>query len=124
MMTAKKKIPHYSEIPTDQWSANHLRDYLYARHEERFGIKYVARNFAVDTRMLKNFAATNGVTVTKRFIDVCLANYSGSAQYPGVNFSFMQSYMKERYLPQCLKAETIAEASETSTDAEFDSDWL
>jgi hypothetical protein len=125
MMAAKSKA-HYSEIPTDQWSANHLRDYLYAKHEERFGIKYVANNYSVDTRMLKNFVKNYGIAVTKRFIDVCLANYRPNAQFPGINFGFMQSYMKERYLPQCLKAETIAEASDsgTATDAEFDSDWL
>jgi hypothetical protein len=118
----------YNEIPTEQWSANHLRDYLYAKHEEILGFKYVARNFAVDTRMLKNFANANGIAVTKRFIDTCLANYSGSAQYPGVNFSFMQTYMKERYLPQCLKAEvtlkSVGAERVIETESEFDADWL
>jgi hypothetical protein len=118
----------FNEIPTEQWSVNHLRDYLYDRHLEILGVKYVARNFAVDTRMLKNFANAHGIAVTKRFIDACLANYSGSAQYPGVNFSFMQTYMKERYLPACLKAEvtlkSVGADRVIETDSEFDADWL
>jgi hypothetical protein len=113
----------YNEIPTEQWSANHLRDYLYAKHEEILGVKYVARNFAVDTRMLKNFAATHGIAVTKRFIDACLSNYKPTKDYPGLAFNFMQTYMKERYLPQCLKAEVIADRV-IETDSEFDADWL
>ncbi|MGG2024185.1 hypothetical protein AB1282_00550 [Gottfriedia sp. S16(2024)] len=119
---AKAKT-HYNEIPTDQWSANHLRDYLYAKHEEHLGVKYVARNFAVDTRMLKNFVSAYGVTVAKRFIDVCLANYTPTANYPGTNFAFIQTYMKERYLPQCLKAEVMAERV-AEVDNEIDADWL
>jgi len=113
----------YAEIPTEQWSANHLRDYMYAKHLEILGVKYVARNFAVDTRMLKNFANTYGIAVTKRFIDVCLANYKPTQQYPGLAFNFMQTYMKERYLPQCLKAEVIAERM-IETNEGVDIDWL
>jgi hypothetical protein len=115
----------YSEIPTEQWSANHLRDYLYAKHEEILGVKYVARNFAVDTRMLKNFAATNGIAVTKRFIDLCLSKYRPNSLFPGINFGFMQTYMKERYLPHCLKAEDMAQIIEGSEENNaVDLDWL
>jgi hypothetical protein len=75
--------------------------------------------------MLKNFAATNGIAVTKRFIDACLSNYSGNANYPGVNFSFMQTYMKERYLPQCLKVEEMAQIIEVNEENNaVDLDWL
>lgn len=113
----------YNEIPTEQWSANHLRQYMYDKHKELFGISYVANSYDVDTRMLKNFAKTNGISVAKRFIDACMTNYRPNAQYPGINFGFMQTYMKERYLPACLKAEVISERVIETTD-EIDADWL
>jgi hypothetical protein len=89
-------------LPVDKWTVTTFRHYLFDRHSELYGIKYVTRNHAVEGRMLKNMIAEEGPEVTKRFIDACLAEYKPTPAYPGVSFAFMYSFMRARVLPRVL----------------------
>jgi hypothetical protein len=92
------------------WNATTFAAYLAERHEDMFGIKYVAgNNVARERAMLKRMIDEYGPDVTKRFIDACLAEYKPTPQYPGVSFAFMYSYMRARVLPRVL-AEAQREA--------------
>jgi hypothetical protein len=103
-------------LPVDKWTVTTFRHYLFDRHQELFGIKYVTRNHAVEGRMLKNMIAEEGPDVTKRFIDACLAEYKPTPQYPGVSFTFMYSYMRARVLPRVLAEVQRAQvATQTTT---------
>lgn len=103
-------------LPVDKWTVTTFRHYLFDRHQELFGIKYVTRNHAVEGRMLKNMIAEEGPDVTRRFIDACLAEYKPTPAYPGVSFAFMYSFMRARVLPRVL-AEVQREARATTQAA-------
>lgn len=118
MPKAKRNLP-----PAHDWRARDLADwnattfaaYLSERHEDTLGIKYVAgNNVSRERAMLKRMIDEYGPDVTKRFIDVCLAEYKPTPQYPGVSFTFMYSYMRARVLPRVL-AELKREQEATTT---------
>lgn len=112
------------------WNTTTFRTYLTEQHEEKFGIPYVTNSIPREAGAMKNFAKEHGNEVLKRFIDICLDNYTPSNQYPSVNFMFMYSYMRERILPQVygqLKTEKTKDAgAETTESMEIDDalDWL
>ena len=91
-----------NDKPVSEWKARDFQLYLQEQHEATYGIKYTARNYAVDTRMIRNFTKEHGNEVTKVFIDLCFANHKTSERYPGLNFGFMQTYLRERWLPVAL----------------------
>jgi hypothetical protein len=87
------------------WNATTFAAYLAERHEDIFGIKYVAgNNVAMERAMLKRMIDEYSPDVTRRFIDACLAEYKPTPQYPGVSFTFMYAYMRARVLPRVLAA--------------------
>jgi hypothetical protein len=117
------KRPKRNLPPAHDWRARNLSDwnamtfaaYLADRHEDIFGIKYVAgNNVARERAMLKRMIDEYGPDVTKRFIDACLAEYKPTPQYPGVSFTFMYSYMRARVLPRVL-AEVQREQAAVTT---------
>ncbi len=79
-----------------------LREHLRERHAELYGIDYVTRGHAVEGRMIKTMIAEHGAEVVRKFVDECFHDYRPTAQYPGLNFAFMYSYMRERNLPRVL----------------------
>jgi hypothetical protein len=113
MVLVSKK--DWRSLPVDKWTVTIFRHYLFDRHQELFGIKYVTRNHAVEGRMLKNMIAEEGPDVTKRFIDACLAEYKPTPQYPGVSFTFMYSFMRARVLPRVLAEARLTRQAATTT---------
>jgi hypothetical protein len=120
---SKRKRPKLP--PAHDWRARNLADwnattfaaYLAERHEDMFGIKYVAGNsVAMERAMLKRMIDEYGPDVTKRFIDACLAEYKPTTHYPGVSFTFMYSYMRARVLPRVLaevqRAQAVTQATQ------------
>jgi hypothetical protein len=98
------------------WNATTFAAYLAERHEDMFGIKYVAgNNVARERAMIKRMIDEYGPDVTKRFIDACLAEYKPTPQYPGVSFTFMYSYMRARVLPRVLAEVQREQAAATTT---------
>ncbi|WP_026592179.1 hypothetical protein [Bacillus sp. UNC437CL72CviS29] len=92
----------FRNLPIEKWNVTTFREYLKHVHEERYKIPYVTRSYAMEGRMLKAFIAEHKPEATKRFIDVCFADYKPTREYPGLNFAFMYSYMRSRLLPQIL----------------------
>jgi hypothetical protein len=106
----KAKRPKRNLPPAHDWRARNLADwnattfatYLADRHEEIYGIKYVAGNIKMERTNLRRMIDEYGPDVTKRFIDACLAEYKPTPAYPGLSFAFMYSYMRARVLPRVL----------------------
>jgi hypothetical protein len=93
----------FRNLPIEKWNVTTFREYLKHEHEERYKISYVTRSYAMEGRMLKAFIAEHKPEATKRFIDVCFADYKPTREYPGLNFAFMYSYMRSRLLPRVLE---------------------
>ncbi|MFZ7945720.1 hypothetical protein [Neobacillus sp. 19] len=121
----KINVKDWRNLPTHDWNVTTFRQYLSDQHEQRYGIKYTARSFAIEARWLKSMIAEHGTEVVKSFIDACFNDYKPTAQYPGLNFSFMFSYQRARILPRVLadikRRQAVQQAVEETEDL---SDWL
>lgn len=110
---AKTKLPPANDWRARniyKWNATTFGSYLEDTHEDLYGIPYVTRSYGMERRLIRKMIDDYGGEVTKRFIDVCFEMYKPTTQYPGINFAFMYSYMKERHLPPILadlKAEEV-----------------
>lgn len=102
---AKPKLPPASDWQAraiKDWNAASFRSYISQKHEELYGIPYVARNYAMEAKLVKTMYEEHGKEATRQFIDACFEDYKPTQQYPGINFAFMYSYMKGRILPKIL----------------------
>lgn len=127
---------HYSELDVSKWNTRHFRDYLNDEHKRRYGVDYVPfRGYQAEAGMLGRFIGTArkpgqyDKALVKAFIDACFDEYKPSAQYPGLSFGFMQTYMMRNM--QRLQAEesrkaNADEAVQASDNANIDklADWL
>ena len=120
----------YSEKEVADWSVNDMLSYLSDQHLARFNVDYQPfGTWASERGQLGNWIGTKrksgkyGAEFTKRFIDVCLAEYRPTRDYPGINFGFMVAYMKRNI--QTVQLEMMrAEAEETQNDSEEElNDW-
>lgn len=131
-MSSKRKPPATDWQARDiaDWTTGTFQAYLKAKHKERYGIDYVARNYSVEGRWLKTLIAEHGPEVVRKFIDACFEEYRPTPQYPGLNFGFMYSYQRERNLPRVLAEhgrKHAADARAVKTDVKVDEnliDWL
>lgn len=126
----------YDEIPIQDWNTANFRQYLEDEHLRILGIKYYPfKGYSAEAGMLGNFIGTAkregqyDKAVVKAFIDACFDEYKPSAQYPGLSFGFMQTYMMRHM--QRLQAEesrkaNADEAVQASDNANIDklADWL
>jgi hypothetical protein len=124
MATKKPSVKDWRNLPTSDWTVTSFRQFLADEHQRRYGIAYVARNYAIEARWLKSMIAEHGAEVVRAFIEACFAEYRPTAQYPGINFAFMFSYMRARVLPRVLAAEQWKQAVQQAVEQEFDDDWL
>jgi hypothetical protein len=121
---------NYSDKPVADWTTNDMLAYLSDQHLARFGIDYQPfGTWASERGQLGNWIGTRkkdgkyGAEFTKRFIDVCLAEYRPTRDYPGINFGFMVAYMKRNI--QTVQLEIMrAGAAAQSQAEEVDEDWL
>ncbi|WP_340968198.1 hypothetical protein [Bacillus sp. PPSBB_11] len=98
--------------PIEKWTAHDFIAYLHERHPEVYGIKYVANNRGMEARNLKTMIGEYGADIVRDFIDACFAAKKPTAQWPGCNFGFMFSYMRDRHLPPLLVKQKTAKQSE------------
>jgi hypothetical protein len=84
------------------WTVTTFRQFLADQHFERYGISYVARNYAIEARWLKAMITEHGLDALRAFIEACFKEYRPTRDYPGINFGFMYSYQRARILPQVL----------------------
>lgn len=130
-MAEKIKTSDYERLPIEKWNVTTFRAFMQAVHQDKYGIPYVANNHAVEGRMIKNMFTEYGRYETKRFIEKCFETYKPNSRYPGLNFGFMYSYMRERTLPMVLKeiAQEQLRAkrkqqAEQAQPQEIDTDWF
>ena len=93
---------HYSEKKVDDWTVNDFLAYMNDRHTELFGVEYMPfGSWAAERGRLGKSIGTQKKAgeypkeVIKRFIDECFKTYRPTAQYPGINYGFMETYRKQ-----------------------------
>jgi hypothetical protein len=121
---------HYSEKEVADWNTNDFIAYLSDEHQRRFNVDYQPfGTWASERGQLGNWIGTRkkvgkyGAEFTKRFIDLCMADYKPTRDYPGVSWGFMVAYMKANI--QRLQVEAMRGQAAVADDAgEIDDDWL
>ena len=103
-----------TDKPVSKWNTRDFQAYLKAEHERLYGIPYVPmRGWKAEAGMIGRWVGTKrkpgeyGPEITKRFIDLCFAEYRPTAEWPGVNFGWMKTYMGTKI--QRVAAEIRAE---------------
>ncbi|UYZ12184.1 hypothetical protein A6764_00030 [Brevibacillus sp. WF146] len=116
--------------PVETWNTASFTEYLRDRHTELYGIPYVPGRggWRAEQGMIKRMIDEHGPEVVRRFIDGCFREYRPTREYPGVNFTFMYTYMRGRVLPKVLaeaKREVRRELAEASRPSfEELAEWL
>ncbi|MEC1426688.1 hypothetical protein P9D51_11285 [Bacillus sonorensis] len=89
-----------TDKPVSKWNTHDFQSYLKAEHERLYGVPYVPmRGWQAEAGMLGRWVGTKrkpgeyGPEITKRFIDLCFAEYRPNPQYPGISFGWMKTYM-------------------------------
>ena len=121
---------HYSEIAVDKWNTAHFQAYLCDKHVEKFGIQYAsAGGLMAERTLIAKYIGTakkSGLyskETVKAFIDACYEAYKPTAQYPGLSFYFMTSYMTQ-HLQQAELASKRKEAETHADDYAELEEWL
>lgn len=120
---ATKKAKHYSELAVADWNTAHFQAYLTDKHVEKFGIQYAsAGGLMAERTLIAKYIGTarkSGLyskETVKAFIDACFEAYKPTAQYPGLTFWFMTTYMSV----ELQKAELVSKRKQAETQAD---DW-
>lgn len=124
-MVSKK----YDEIDVTKWNTRHFTDYLKAEHKRLYGIDYTPfRGYQAEAGIIGRHIGTAkkpgqyDKTLIKAFIDACFAEYKPTAQYPGISFNFMATYMTRNL--QQLQAEANRKATSEQAVKASDNDKL
>src|SRR5690554_6946012 len=122
---------NYTDKPVEKWNVRDFHTYMQAEHLRRYGVSYAPmRSWRTEQGLLGNIigtakkAGTHDKALIKAFIDRCFANYKPNANYPGISFGFMWTYMqRELQLAEldAKRAEAVAQASEEMEDL---AEWL
>lgn len=115
----------YDEIDVTAWNTAHFTQYLKAEHKRLYNVDYTPfRGYQAEAGILGRYIGTAkkpglyDKALVLAFIDVCFAEYKPSAQWPGLSFGFMSTYMTRNL--QRLQAEEARKA--TASDAVRNSD--
>jgi len=121
----------YTQKPVEKWNVRDFHAYMQDEHLRRYGVSYAPmRSWRTEQGLLGNIIGTakkegtHDKALIKAFIDRCFANYKPNANYPGISFGFMWTYMqRELQLAEldARKAEAAAHASEEMDDL---AEWL
>jgi hypothetical protein len=120
----KTSVKDWRNLPTTDWTVTTFRQYLADQHEEKYGIKYTTRSFAIEGRWLKSMIAEHGPEIVKAFIEGCFAEYKPTRDYPGLSFSFMFSYQRARILPRVMAEAKRRQTVQKAENEVFNDDWL
>ncbi|MEC0037228.1 hypothetical protein P4L29_22790 [Bacillus cereus] len=121
---AKAKLPHaknWRERNIDDWNATTFFNYLCDQHRIVRGIDYITKTTVkMDMILINQVYKKYGRLETKNFIDKCLKDYNGTAQYKICTFWFMRTYMLAQVMPQVQegikRTEDIQNALEENLD--------
>lgn len=122
---------NYTDKPVEKWNVRDFHAYMQAEHLRRYGVSYAPmRSWRTEQGLLGNIIGTakkegtHDKALIKAFIDRCFANYKPNANYPGISFGFMWTYMqRELQLAELdvRRAEATAQANEEMEDL---AEWL
>jgi len=106
----KPKLPPakaWRDRDITDWNCATFCAYLSDRHAEIYRIPYVPGRggWRAEQGMLKREIDAHGPEVVRRFIDECFREYRPTREYPGINWTFMYTYMRGRVLPKVLAEE-------------------
>lgn len=122
---------HYTELPVDKWNVGHFHAYLSDEHLRRYGVSYTPfRGWTAEKGILARYIGTTQKPglypkeIVKDFIDRCFNEWRPNAQYSGVSFGFMSTYMT-RHLQDAEKAAATKRAeAEATVEMEGLAEWL
>lgn len=119
----------YETKPVAKWNTRDFQAYLKEEHERLYGVPYAPfRGYQAEAGMLGRWVGTkrkpgeHGPEITKRFIDMCFADYKPSIEWPGVSFGWMQTYMG-RNLQRAVSA-VQAEEARGKRNNDVDDAWF
>ncbi|MEH6861473.1 hypothetical protein [Bacillus velezensis] len=119
----------YETKPVANWNTRDFQAYLKAEHQRLYGVPYVPMHgYRAEAGMLGRWVGTKrkpgeyGPEITKRFIDMCFADYKPSIDWPGVSFGWMQPYMG-RNLQRAVSA-VLAEEARGKRNSSVDDTWF
>ena len=126
----------YDEIDVTAWNTRHFTDYLKAEHKRLYNVDYTPfRGYNAEAGILGRYIGTAkkpglyDKALVKAFIDVCFSEYKPSAQWPGLSFGFMSTYMTRNLQrlqaeeARALKASDAVNASDNDKLDELEA-WL
>lgn len=102
MPKRKQDTSDWRNLPLSDWNSRTFQAFLKDRHVEIYEIPYTVNNYAAQAGMIKRMVEDLGAEVVFRFINACFDEYKPTQRYPGINFPFMYSYMRERVLPSVM----------------------
>lgn len=130
-MTKRSNAKDWCARPVETWNTVSFTEYLRDRHTELYGIPYVPGRggWRAEQGMIKRMIDEHGPEVVRRFIDGCFREYRPTRDYPGVNFTFMYTYMRSRVLSRVLAERAremtpIVAAPNNGMTLEELSEWL
>lgn len=120
----------YQDKEIAKWTVNDLIAYMSDEHARRFNCDYKPMgSWAAERgRIGRIFGTakkpgTHDKETVKAFVDRCFVKYKPTAQYPGVNFGFMATYMSDELQileRQLNQAKSEGEAVDIQTEEKSD----
>lgn len=135
-MTTKTKpnTKDWANLPIADWNTLTFTEYLTHLTQERFSCTYEpggggskSQRWARERGMLKQAQTKYGNEVLKRFIEICVNDYPAKPQYPYASFTFMYSYMSDRFPKAELavnKAHVHEEIAARTDVSSVDESWF
>lgn len=130
----KVSTKDWANLPLSNWNTTTFTAYLEHLAQEQCGVTYEptgggskAQRWSREKGMLKQAQTKYGNAVLKRFIEICFNTHSPKPQYPYPSFTFMYSYLSDRFPmaeQEVAKEHRIAEVAERSDVAEIDASWF
>ncbi|MGE7271415.1 hypothetical protein ACQKK5_08145 [Brevibacillus panacihumi] len=118
----KRRLPPakaWRDREVTDWNVTTFTEYLRDRHRELYGIPYVPGRggWRMEQGVIKRMIDEHGPEVVRRLIDGCFREYRPTREYPGVNFTFMYTYMRGQVLPKVLAEVAREDRGRADVDA-------
>lgn len=121
----------YTQKSVEKWNVRDFHAYMQAEHLRRYGVSYAPmRSWRTEQGLLGNIIGTakkegtHDKALIKAFIDRCFANYKPNANYPGISFGFMWTYMQRELQMAELDARKAEAAAQAIEEMEDLAEWL
>lgn len=99
---ARISTKDHANLPLEKWNTTTYHAYLIDENARLFDALYtpfgkgsVSQRWQCEKGQIKQAIGTYGNAVIKRYIEICLAKYNSTAQYPALTWGFMWAYMRQ-----------------------------